>query len=256
MKNRGLIFILLCTLLAVALLLPASAEGQDPSQRIYDRADFLSDAEEARLEALAAEKATYGGCPIYVATHSMYVEGYYQGRYLGEKFLRDHGLSSKSDLILLVVTLDRGTYYYDLYLYGDAWDRINSKEVDYILDADGVYDNLKGGRLEAGLTAFLGLSAQGYRGRVGVSYGVIIAVTLTISLLIGFFSCLGVYYSYKAKKKSVDYPLDQFAKLELTEESDVFVGSFVTQRVIQSSSGGGRGGGSSHGGGGGHAGGR
>ena len=255
MKNRGLLFVLICALLTVALLLPASAEGQDPSQRIYDRADFLSDAEEERLEALAAEKATYGGCPIYVATHNMYVEGYYQGRYPGEKFLRDHGLSSKSDLILLVVTLDRGTYYYDLYLYGDAWDRINSKEVDYILDADGVYDNLKGGRLEAGLTAFMGLSAQGYKGRVGASYGVIIAVTLTISLLIGFFSCLGVYHSYKAKKKSVDYPLDQFAKLELTKEEDVFVGSFVTKRVIQSSGGGG-GGGSSHGGGGGHAGGR
>jgi hypothetical protein len=64
-----------------------------------------------------------------------------------------------------------------------------------------------------------------------------------------------VYASYKAKKKSVDYPLDQFAKLELTSQDDVFVGSFVTKRVIQSSGGGG-GGGSSRGGGGGHAGGR
>jgi hypothetical protein len=54
----------------------------------------------------------------------------------------------------------------------------------------------------------------------------------------------------------VDYPLDQFAKLKLTGESDSFIGSFVTKRVIQSGSGGSRGGGSSHGGGGGHAGGR
>ena len=255
MRTRCVLCMLLCVVLTLAAILPASA-SQLPEQRIFDEADFLNSGEEVKLGTLAVEKASECGCPIYVATYRVPSGGSsYQYRYEGEDFLDDHGLSMQEDLILLVVTLDRGTYYYDLYLYGDAWDRINSKEVDYILDHDEVYDNLKGGLLEDGLVAFLELSAQGYAGRVGTSYGVIVTVALIISLLISFFVCLGVYKSYKAKKKSVDYPLDQFAKLKLTQESDVFTGSFVTSRVIQSSSGGGRGG-SSHGGGGGHAGGR
>ena len=38
--------------------------------------------------------------------------------------------------------------------------------------------------------------------------------------------------SYSMKHKPVDYPLDQFTKLDLRERSDRFVGSQVTSRVI------------------------
>lgn len=247
----------LCFLLAAFCGFSVSAGFQPPEQLIFDSADLLTEQEEANLNALAQQKCGEVNCAFYVATYKVPTGGsssYY--RYDGEDFLYDHGLSENGNIVLLVLTLDRGIYYYDLYLYGDAWDRINSKERDYILDDDAVYDNIKGGQLEAGLKAVFDVSARAYAGRVGVSYVIIVIVTLCISLLIAFFVCLGVYQSYKAKKKSVDYPLDQFAKLKLTDHSDVFTGSFVTRRVIQSNSGGGRGGGSSHGGGRGHAGGR
>jgi len=257
LKRRGLFCIILCVLLTAGLLFPVSGAAQPPEQAVFDRANLLTDQEEANLNALARAKCEESHCAFYVATHRVPTGvSSYSGKYIGEDFLEDHGLSEDGEIILLVITLDRGVYYYDLYLYGDAWDRVNSKERDYILDDDGVYDNIKGGQLEAGVIAFFGLAGQAYAGRVGVSYAVIITVSLIISLLIAFLACFGVYQSYKAKKKSVDYPLDQFAKLKLTDHSDVFAGSFVTRRVIQSGSGGSRGGGSSHGGGSGHGGGR
>ena len=147
-------------------------------------------------------------------------------------------------------------YYYDMYTYGDASEKINAKEVEYILDHESVYNAIKSGKVADGACAFLALSAQGYLGRVGVSYWIISIVSLVIALLIGAFACGSVYAHYKQKNKSVDYPLDRFAKLQLTREKDHFNGTFVTKRVISSDNGTNGGRGSFHGGGSGHRGGR
>ena len=61
--------------------------------------------------------------------------------------------------------------------------------------------------------------------------------------------------AYRKKKATVDYPLDRYARLELTHESDSFVREYTNRTYSPRSSGGG-GGGSRHGGGGGHRGGR
>ena len=50
-------------------------------------------------------------------------------------------------------------------------------------------------------------------------------LALLMALVIATVTCVSVKKAYSMKKKSVDYPLDQFAKLELTEESDDFLGS-------------------------------
>ena len=39
--------------------------------------------------------------------------------------------------------------------------------------------------------------------------------------------------SYSMKYKQVDYPLDQYTKLDLREKQDLFTGSHVTRRVIE-----------------------
>ena len=246
--KKSILFLLLSLLLLLPLtLIPCAAAGDVPV--VYDAADLLSaDAEKAILEA-AREAESASGCAFYVATY----KGTYM--YTGVDFLFEHDLSEQDDSVILVITLDRGTYYYDMYYYGRADGRINQKEVDYILDHDEVYDNLKSGELEAGTCAFLRLAAKGYAGRIGASYFVIGLISFAIAIVIGLVACAGVKAAYSMKKKSVDYPLNRFAKLNLTAHNDVFVGSFVTKRVIQSNSGGG-GGGSSHGGGRGHAGGR
>ena len=162
------------------------------------------------------------------------------------------------DAVLLVVTYDpydSYDYFYDMYTYGRADHAINDKEVNYILDDSDVYGNLKNGYICEGCEAFFPLSAQAFTGRVGVAWSVIILVSAAISAVIALVVRGSVVAAYRRKKASVDYPLDRFAKLELTHESDAYVREYTTRSYSPRSSGGG-GGGSRHGGGGGHRGGR
>ncbi len=53
-----------------------------------------------------------------------------------------------------------------------------------------------------------------------------------IAVIIAAVAAFFVARSYSMKHKPVDYPLDQFTKLDLRERSDRFVGSQVTSRVI------------------------
>lgn len=253
--KRRVCFSLAVLLLSTLCCLPVAGE-KIPDEVVFDRAGLLSDAELRAVKEAVFDAWEASDCAFYLATHevSAYVAMGYQ--YDGEDFLREHGLSDENDIVVLIVTLDYGVYYYDYYTYGKAYSKISQKEVDYILDHDDVYDNIKGGNLAAGISSAMSLSAQAYTGRVGVSYAIIVTISLIIALVIGIIACVSVNASYKMKKKSVDYPLDKFAKLKLTGQSDVFTGSFITKRVIQSNSGGRGGGGSSHGGGGGHRGGR
>ena len=39
--------------------------------------------------------------------------------------------------------------------------------------------------------------------------------------------------SYSMKYKQVEYPLDQYTKLNLREQQDLFTGSHITRRVIE-----------------------
>lgn len=253
----------LFSLLLLVLMLSASpllscAETVSETAFVEDAAKFFSAEETLQLEQalLQASADTDGACAFYLATHKM--STFYSPRYYGEDFLKKHQLSPKDDIVLLIITLDEGVFYYDMYTYGNAASRLSDKEVNYILDHNSVYNDIKQGDLLSGSTAFFTLAARGYNGRVGTSYAIIATVSICIAALIGIACCAGVYASYTKRQKSVDYPLEHFAKMELTENSDVFVGSFVTKRVIQSNNGGGHGGhgGGGHGGGGGHRGGR
>ena len=249
----------LCIPMLIALLvLPCGATvSRAPEKVVYDRADLLTVAEDNALNSEVLDVwASMDECGFFVATHKM--KHSYDPYYTGEDFLSDRDFSYHEDLVILIITLDSGTYYYDMYYYGKAEWNISDKEVDYILDHDDVYKNIKSGKLVEGASAFMALAAQAYEGRIaGASYASIVMVSMIIALVIGGIACWGVWRSYKMKKKSVDYPLDRFAKMSLTDQNDVFKGAFVTKRVIQTNSGGGHGGGGGgRGGGGGHAGGR
>lgn len=258
MKKRVLISVLLL-LLAVLLAIPAAADSSEEPV-IFDQGEFLYQSTEAELSALAREKANETGCHFYVVTHDMRGG---VGEYWGEDFLADQGLSKNDDIVLLIITRDYSEYYYDLYLYGDARDLIDRHEIDYILDHEDVYQKLKGGHLAQGIEAFLDLSAENYLGRspeceaiVKAYYLKLFLISLVIALVIGTVACVSVYKSYGTKKKSVDYPLEHFAKMDLKHQEDIFMGSFVTTRIIRTNNGSGGGGGGGRGGGGGHAGGR
>lgn len=262
MRNKLWLTLSLCLLLAVLLMLPTAAAEKE-EQVIFDKGDFLYWNTEQELSALARQKAEEAGCAFYIVTYRM---SHSEDEYWGEDFLRDQGISEDEDMVLLIISRDYSAYYYDLYLYGDAWDRIPRKERDYILDHEDVYNNLKGGHLAQGIEAFLNESAEEYIGRsagcqayVSAYYLKLFLLSFAIAAVMGFVACFSVYKSYTAKKRSVDYPLEHFARMDLKEKEDIFMGSFITTRIIRTSSGsGGRGGGGGggRGGGGGHAGGR
>lgn len=256
MKHRILSVVCLLVLV-VALFVPSAFATTScyPEKIIFDSADLLDADEEQSLQRILQEAWENADCAFYFATYELSDVLAAGGREnLDRVFLRDLGLSGTTDMVLLTVHQNGLSYYYDLFTLGDAYDRISQKEVDYLLDLDAVYDNIKAGQVGLGAEALFEMAPQAYEGRVGVSYLVIGVVAFCIALVIGVISCVCVYASYKSKNKSVDYPLDRFAKLELTAQNDVFVGSFVTKRVIQSGNSGGRSGGG--GGGGGHRGGR
>ena len=55
---------------------------------------------------------------------------------------------------------------------------------------------------------------------------------IIIAVVIAAVAAFLVARSYSMKHKPVDYPLNEFTKLNLQERSDQFVGSHVTSRVI------------------------
>ncbi len=250
MRRIGLLVILIALLSAFAL--PTFAGGA--SYHVCDRGGLLSDAEEVRLSEFAKVAYEQTGCGFYVDTHrlSRYDDDYY----IGTEFLQRQRLSRRDDVILLIITYQDGTYYYDLYLYGNGEQMITQEEANVILDTPGVFYSIKGGELELGIRAFFDAAVSQYQNETvrPNPYLRALPVAAVISAVIALAACMGVKMRYAMKNKSVDYPLDRYAKLELTEKEDVFAGSFITKRTIQSSSGGGSGGG--RGGGGGHAGGR
>ena len=255
MMKRIFCCTLSCVFLLTLLIRPAFAKGAGGSF-VFDDGALLSEDAEQELSDLAEQASERTDCDFYIAT---YKSNLYIDDYLGIEFLREHRLSEYSNIVLLVITKDRGTFFYDLYLYGDAERKFAQSEIDLILDDDDeVYDNIKSGDLESGIEAFLKIATAAYEGQIGGYYLKLFLISLAFALFFAFITCFSVYKAYTAKRRSVDYPLERYAKIELTEKDDVFVGSFVTSRVIRTNNGGyGGGGGSSpHGGGRGHAGGR
>lgn len=252
MKKGGtLLFAVLCLVLCFAL--PAAAE----SRRVYDPSNMLSPSESESLSAHMDQLSAQYGVELYLATYL--ADGPHDDFYGDDYCTRVKNLKG-TDAVLLVVTYERfnHTYYYNMYTYGDADYDISQKEVNYILDEYDVYYNLKGGRIYDGSLAFFEQSALAYEGRVGISWGVIIGISAVISVVIALAVRGGVVASYRKQKASVEYPLDRYAKLELTHEDDSFVREYTTRTYSprSSSSGGGGGSGGRHGGGGGHRGGR
>lgn len=257
MKKYITLLTVCCLLLTLFCGLTVSASAELPA--LYDRGDLLTDAEESALLAQLCEVSERVGMPISVATYLSQGES---DTYYGEHFLKDFGCSLDDDHVILIITRKAGvyyegrTYFYDLYLYGDAERRITQEEVDEILDDEGVYPNLKSGKLTEGISAFLRVTEAKLTNNPFLEA---LPVAFVIALIIGIIACVCVKLRYSMKHKSVDYPLEHYAKMELTEKSDLFTGSFVTKRVISSDSGGSSRGGRSGGGmggGRGHAGGR
>lgn len=261
--KRMKVFASILLVLIVLGALPVNAQSEQESfpdslTDVHDVDDLLSDDQEFLVNAALELASEQTGIPI--CAYVFFSDYSYGGRekYFGQEFLADRGLSDDDPLVLLVVSATHSEIFYDIYTYGDAYRKINEKEIDYILDDSRVYHNIKQGNIADGLCAYAELSAEAYMGRLGVSWVLILIGSLIIGAIVGAISAKSVLASYKRKKHSTAYPLDRFATLDLTNSDDREIGRFVTTTIISSGGRGGRGGGggSRMGGGGGHRGGR
>ncbi len=242
--------ILLVAILLLALSTSVYANQNSP---VVDTAQIFSANERAAIEDACdrAEEQTNVKFMVVTTEQTLY----------GEDILQDYGYSDEESRVILVITVEPSENFYDMYTYGKADSKISDLEVDLILDAPDVYNEIKSksGNVAAGAIAFVEHTADKILTSnwafSNFSVGNFVAIAF-IALSGAFVVCLLVFLSYKKKKRSESYPLDAYTKLTLTESHDVFLGSFVTKRRIDTSSGGGRSGGGSRGGGGGHRGGR
>lgn len=165
--------------------------------------------------------------------------------------------AEESAVVLAIYTKGRSADYgYAMYTLGDAYDVFSERDITSILDDDGVFSAIKGGRqIEAGALRFFALSA----GHVASYYAqeaadgaarearavpMAILVGVIAAILAGGGTALGVFLFYRRRRRGESYPLDRYARLDLSVRTDRFVGSFVTRtRVKSNSSGGGRSGG-------------
>lgn len=60
----------------------------------------------------------------------------------------------------------------------------------------------------------------------------VVLIALAIGIIGGIISVVVVIRKYSMKHDPVDYPLDQFTRLNLEEQSDLFTGKEVHSRVI------------------------
>lgn len=247
--SRLCLCLTLCLVLLPLLSFAASADAASES-RVIDDTGVMGDAAAEDLSRLAASESARCDVPLCaVVTRDANYDQY--------TFMYHCGFSSSDDLLLLIVFYDveDSTWYYDLYTFGRAADEITDREVDDLLDAKNVYNNLKSGYTEAGLRAFFPLAAEAILTQRKAPVGKVVVFSLVGALIIGGVAVLIVVLRYRMKIKPTNYPLDQYATLKPGAANDVFTGSTVTSHTVSSSSGGG-GSGGGHGGGGGHRGGR
>ncbi len=236
-----------CILLCLCLLcVPYVFAAESIQSGVHDETGVLTAEEKTALEAGLKDFAQRKKVNVfYVLVNQSYYEG--------EDFLPIVGLDEDDDVLLVCITQKNGIYYFDLYTFGAAENRITDGEVELILDAGMP---IKSGELARGLSAMT-LEMDTYYQSAGAYWGKCFLIAFCVSLAIGIGVYLWVFFAYRRKNRGVSYPLESYTNLELTMQDDRFMGTFVTKtRIPKPSSSGGGGGGRVGGGGGGHRGGR
>ena len=245
MKIRKIILFLItlvCIIMAFAITSSAYTVGTNAC--ITDKDGYVNDADEVSLDRKLreAEERTGVAFRVYVYEYSSYtgyVDMYDYEREMGESF---------DDLILLVISYEYGTYYYELFTKGAPHTDITDKEANRILDNKGVYDNIKSGKLYEGIDEFITLAEKAVSGKLRNSFKAVFVPSLIISLIVAIGLSVYVFFAYRKKLHAVSYPLEKYATLNLTTANDNFIHKTVDRVRVSSSSS--SGGGRSSGGGG------
>ena len=250
------IFAWMCLCLAIfACPLATMAEADGAIPYFVDERNHLTPTQQAYITKRGAELS--GETSLHVV---IVAEGKGDDRY----YMRQYGLSYQYDHVLLVLHSRSGEWYYDMHAYGTAEHDITESEMNRILDAPDVYDNLKNGVLFEGILAWQTLTAKAINARLTsktaenldvvsgdtaffsesnehflsrVKIGVWLAsFTSGVAVLI-------VVAKYRMKIKPTNYPLNKYATLVPTTREDIFLHTTITSRTVNNSSGGRSGGG-------------
>ena len=243
MKKVTVIFItviLLCSLFGVNAF--ASRE------KVIDKADLLTDTEEARLgEMIDAVYETYGVDIVllledtYVSDIRKYVENYY-----------DNGGYKPDGIIFYISVYDRDWY---MCTSGSCMETLSDDRVDDIFDQisgqlgnDDYY-----GAMHSFVSLCEGYVAEGPYVPTAIDFVMGFALSMCVVVPVAFLIALLIVFIEKRKMNTAvlqtnanEYIIK--GSLDIKESNDVFVNSTVTRVPISSGSSGGGGGGRSHGG--------
>ncbi len=249
MKKLAILAIVLSVILSIFVMpTAASTDTGNPQSRVIDRDDNLTATEEAKI----ADKLRWAESE----TDIIFIIAVYdisEGIPSGVSVVNSCGLNTGSDDIVLLI-IEAGSddsfgdslfpgfskNYYEMFTWGIADTVVTDNSVDSILDFSEVYDNIKGGDFYDGIIAFTEQTVGCIKSyRTGLIFGIIIFSLVAAAAAMGI-----VLYTYKKKLKSPIYPTSEYAELNLTAHSDLFLGKTVTRTKINTSSGsGGRSGG-------------
>ncbi len=244
MKNKRILLFLI-TIVCIFALNTLVISASTSSSRLNDKEGYITKVDAVQIEEKlkSAEESTGVAFRVYVYEYSStegYVDMYDYEREVGESF---------TDLVLLVISYEYGEYYYELFTKGTANTAITDKEVNKILDNDMVYDNIKSGKLYDGINAYVTLAQTAVEGKLRNSFKNVFIPSLVISLMIAIGASVGVMLKYRKKLHSESYPLDRYAKLDLSVANDNFITKTVSRVRVRDSSSSSGGGGRSSGGG-------
>lgn len=232
------LFLITIVCITMAFAVTSSAYTVSTNACITDKDGYVNDADEVTLERKLreAEERTGVAFRVYVYEYSAYtgyVDMYDYEREMGESF---------DDLVLLVISYEYDTYYYELFTKGAPQTDITDKEANRILDNKGVYDNIKSGKLYEGIDEFMTLAEKAASGKLRNSFKTVFIPSLIISLAVAVGALVFVFFKYRKKLHSASYPLEKYASLNLNVSDDRFITKTVTRVRVKtpSSSSGGR----------------
>jgi uncharacterized protein len=239
MKKRLFITLFVSVLLILSLTIPAVA-GVSSSPRVVDKADLLTDEQEADLTAKLAEYSEKQNCDIVFLTepdmdHEDYT--FYQGNVpdFADRYYETHGYDADGMLVLILLEDGRGSRKIQFSCSGKCMKRLTDDEQNEIID--NVYLDLKSGSYYAALNT--------------ISTGINDKLTpqlkwyvLPLSILIGFVIAMLIMLGMKGKLKTVtmQHGAKSYVRpgsMHVTASRDTYLYSNVTRTARQSESSGG-----------------
>ncbi len=245
--------ILLFTLLFCLMVLPTEAETLPQKQAVWDDAGIFNAGEESELESLARRLYDERGSGfVVITTLDWYSDAESE---LYERSIPSLYGGDYCAIVIFVSGYFTGStsvsvpHEFETYTEGSMTSRVSDGKLQRIMDH--IESDVKTGDTCQGVKQYFEEMASAHK--VGKApRGILIGAV--VGVIAGLIMFLSVKISYGRQSRSPSYPLNENAKLYLTEEHDHFRNRFVTRTVRSSSSSGG--GGRSGGGGGGRSGGR